>query len=95
MLQPREVVFATYTLGKIDSGSDHNIRKATPYNNNFGLWTYVWFGYSWEKRQASGVVRFPTGPVIVPYTNVLHMVPKYLALFAGSDGMLGGWVGPM
>jgi hypothetical protein len=23
------------------------------------------------------------------------MVPKYLALFAGSDGMLGGWVGPM
>ena len=23
------------------------------------------------------------------------MVPKYLALFAGSDGMLGGWDGPM
>ena len=23
------------------------------------------------------------------------MVPKYLAFFAGSDGMIGGWVGPM
>ena len=23
------------------------------------------------------------------------MVPKYFAFFAGSDGYLGGWIGPM
>lgn len=23
------------------------------------------------------------------------MVPKYFALFVGSDGMLGGWEGPL
>lgn len=23
------------------------------------------------------------------------MVPKYFAMFSGSDGMLGGWVGPI
>ena len=23
------------------------------------------------------------------------MVPKFLAFFVGSDGMLGGWVGPI
>jgi hypothetical protein len=82
-------------MGKIDSGANSNLRKAINYNNNLGVWTYVWFGYNWNKKVASGIVKFPTENVVVPYENVLHMVPKYLALFAGSDGMLGGWVGPM
>lgn len=72
-----------------------NIRKPTPLGNNFGVWTYVWFGYSWPKKVASGIVKFPSDKAVVPYDNVLHMVPKYLALFAGSDGLLGGWDGPM
>lgn len=95
MYQPREVVFSTYTLGTVDNGLIANIRKPTPVGNNFGVWTYVWFGYSWPKRAASGVVKFPTETVVVPYENVLHMIPKYLAMFVGSDGMLGGWEGPI
>ncbi|CAD8140693.1 unnamed protein product [Paramecium octaurelia] len=95
MYQPREVVFSTYTLGTVDSGLVANIRKPTPVGNNFGVWTYVWFGYSWPKRAASGVVKFPSETVVVPYENVLHMIPKYLAMFVGSDGMLGGWEGPI
>lgn len=63
------------------------------YNNNFGLWTYVWFGYSWLKKEAGGVAKFPSNTATVPYPNVLHMIPKYFAMFAGSDGYLGGWIG--
>lgn len=40
-------------------------------------------------------MKFPTETVTIPYDNVLHMVPKYLALFVGSDGILGGWEGPL
>jgi hypothetical protein len=37
-------------MGKIDTEAEHNIRKPTPYGNNYGLWTYVWFGYNWNKK---------------------------------------------
>ena len=50
MLQARQYVFATYTLGKIDTDSVANIIKVIPFGNNLGLWTYIWAGYSWPKR---------------------------------------------
>lgn len=50
MYQPRELVFSTYSMGKLDSGLISNIRKPTSVGNNVGLWTYVWFGYSMTKK---------------------------------------------
>lgn len=93
MLQPGEYVFATYSLGLIDSGLIVNIRKPTPYKTNLGLWTYIYFGYNFNKRKASGIIKYPTGYALVPYDNVLHMIPNYLMFFFGGDGMLGGWHG--
>lgn len=95
VLNPKEFSFHTYTMGLIDSGSEHSIKKSVAIGNRFGVWTYVWFGYSWNKRVASAIVRYPDATESVGYTNILHMVPKYLALFVGSDGLLGNWVGPI
>jgi hypothetical protein len=92
-LQSREYLFATYTLGTIDSNSNPNVRKTVPFGGNLGLWTYVWFGYSWAKKQAHGLIKFPDASPITVFTEVRHMVPKYLILFAGSDKVLGGWNG--
>ncbi|CAD8058815.1 unnamed protein product [Paramecium sonneborni] len=95
MLQPGEYVFATYSLGNIDNGLVVNIRKPTPYKSNLGLWTYIYFGYHFQKRKASGIIRYPSGDALIPYDNILHMVPNYLLFFFGGDGMLGGWHGQM
>lgn len=70
--------------------------KSIPYENNLGLWTYVYFGYNWHTKTAAGIINFPNdNNKYVIYEKITHMVPKYLALFAGSDGAHGGWVGPM
>ena len=93
MLQPGEYVFATYSMGIVDSGAIVNIRKPTPYKSNLGLWTYIYFGYSFEVKKASGIIKYPSEYALVPYTNVVHMIPNYLLFFFGGDGMLGGWHG--
>ncbi|KAM3126834.1 hypothetical protein pb186bvf_021069 [Paramecium bursaria] len=71
------------------------IRKAVPYGNNLGLWTYIWVGNSWSIRQVLVVIKFQTGIKTEIFTDVLQMVPKYFSFSLGTDGMLGGWVGPI
>jgi hypothetical protein len=50
LLASKEYVFATYTLGTLDNDLDANVRKGLAVDNNLGLWTYLWFGYSWKKQ---------------------------------------------
>ena len=58
-LGTREYVFATYTLGNVDSEMNANIKNSVAFGSDIGIWTYVWFGYHWGKGIANGVVKFP------------------------------------
>lgn len=55
----KDYIFTTYTLGSIDADFNSNMRQNIAFGSDLGIWTYVWFGYSWPLKVASGVVKFP------------------------------------
>lgn len=57
-LGTRDYIFATYTLGNLDSESNANIKQTIPFNSDIGIWTYLWFGYNWQTKVANGFVQF-------------------------------------
>lgn len=71
------------------------MKKGIPYDANLGVWTYVWFGYNWNKNIANGVIKFPNSDKATLFEDVRHMVPKYVVFFAGNDGYLKPFNGPI
>ena len=70
-----------------------NIKNTIPFGSDIGVWTYVWFGYHWQKNLANGVVKFPQTDQRFAAENARHMVPRYLSLLIGADGKTKGWNG--
>lgn len=92
-VQPRDYLFATYTIGTVDSYQNPNIKKTVSIGGNLGLWTYVWFGYSWAKKTAHGLIKYPDSPYTLMFDEIRHMIPRYLKLYVGGDGLNGGFNG--
>jgi len=51
--------FSTYNIGALDRDAKNNIATKIEVGEYLGLWTYVYFGYSNRKREASVLVAYP------------------------------------
>lgn len=92
-LLQRDYNFATYNLGTTDRELNANIKKSIQFGKTLGLWTYIYFGYSWDKRVANAYIKFPDSSEKVVIEDARHMIPKYLAFLVGADGFNKGWNG--
>lgn len=58
-----------------------------------GFWTYIFMSYSRYLRTVSYFIGFPDTTTFGYIEKVLHLSPKYLALYVGRDGIAAGWSG--
>lgn len=86
MITSSAYVLSTYNYGNVDMKiDDSNVEKAFEYGTNKGDWTFFYFGYSLDKKEAFAYIRYYESEDSVLFKNVNHFVATYFNLFIGND----------
>jgi len=70
----------------LDSNTaDGGVEKTFTYGQNKGDWTFFYFGYSFQKKEAFGYVRYYEAEDSQLFKEVNHYIASYLSFFLGND----------
>lgn len=82
----QDYVFSTYNYGDIDNNkAEVAVERPFTYGQNKGDWTFFYFGYSFEKKEAYSFVRYYESEDSYVFKKTNHYVASYLSFFLGFD----------